>query len=521
MEARTKELKNRDIPHVDLERTLDLIIPAVRIFQEQLASKQEEQSESNRRGDTTSVSTFCIVEMSSLRIVRSKLTSYYVPYILFQSSRRTSPRGETGDATLTKVKDTKADEEERDVVESELLDELFYNIHGSEGELELKKTEVRGSTSSYKGVYRVPSKRFETRFIHIRLGSYLLQTDAALAYDSAIRARGLEEHYNKINFDTKEDYLEAREKELENRGITIDLEETLSFMSSYVSKVVEVAESELLSSLFHNYHGSEKGLVLTKNIKSLKATSQYNGVYTKKAKAKSNHESLFQAQFGNKRLGSYPLEIDAALAYDAAIRARRSKKYYTKINFATEKSYLKAREEELKAQEATVDLRGTLVYITDMTSVVEEEAEELDVPEEEDGEVEEDEVTSLLSDLFRGNGNDERQKKTSKKKKKKVKSSKSLSCYKGVHVQSSGSNATAQFLNYRLGNFTLQSDAALAYDSAIRARGLEKHYNKINFDTKEEYLQARKKEMKVQSLDVDLEDALSDITDVVAKVFKA
>jgi len=388
----------------------------------------------------------------------------------------------------------------------ELLDDLFYNIHGSEGELELEKAEVRGSTSSYHGVYmRNIKSTFEAAFLTFRLGNYTLQSDAALAYDSAVRARGLEDHYNKINFDTKEEYLEAREKEMEEQSVEVDLEETLSFMSSYVSKLVEVAESELLGRLFHNYHGSEKGLVLTKNIKSLKATSQYNGVFAKKAKSKSNHESLFKASFLKYRLGSYHLEVDAALAYDAAIRARSSKKYYTKINFATEKSYLKAREKESN--------REILVYMTDRTSVVEQEVSE----EKEVEEVEEDGVTSLLSDLFCGNGS---QKKTSKKKKK-VKSSKSLSCYKGVHVQSSGSNATAQFLNYRLGKFTLQSDAALAYDSAIRARGLEKHYNKINFDTKEEYLQARKKEMKLQSLDVDLEDALLDITDMVAKVFKA
>ena len=230
---------------------------------------------------------------------------------LFQSSRRTSPRRETGDAT-SKVEDTKAEEEEGDVEESELLDELFYNIHGSEGELELEKAEVRGSTSSYRGVYMRNLKHgptFETAFLTFRLGSYQLQADAALAYDSAVRARGLEEHYNKINFDTKENYLQAREKELENRNARVDLEETLSFMSSYVSKLVEVAESELLGRLFHNYHGRQKGLVLTKNIKSLKATSQYNGVFSKKAKSKSNHESLFKASFLKYRLGSYYLEV--------------------------------------------------------------------------------------------------------------------------------------------------------------------------------------------------------------------
>lgn len=77
------------------------------------------------------------------------------------------------------------------------------------------------------------------------------------------------------------------------------------------------------------------------------------------------------------------------------------------------------------------------------------------------------------------------------------------------------------FSSYRLGVYSLETDAALVYDSAIRARG-KWHYEKINFDTKEDYLQAREKEMKEQSLEVDLEEVLSFIADVmVAKGFKA
>ena len=435
--------------------------------------------------------------------------------ILFQSSRRTSPRRETGDATLTKVEETKADEGEGDVEVCELLDDLFYNIHGSEGELELEKADVRGSTSSYHGVYmRNIKSTFEAAFLTFRLGNYTLQSDAALAYDSAVRARGLEDHYNKINFDTKEDYLEAREKEMEEQSVEVDLEETLSYISSYVSKLVEVAESELLSRLFHNYHGSQKGLVLTKNIKSLKATSQYNGVFAKKAKSKSNHESLFKATFLKYRLGSYLFETDAALAYDAAIRARRSEKYYTKINFATEKSYLKAREKELKARDINIDLREVLVYMTDRTSVVEEEAsEEMEV---EDG------VTKLLSDLFCGS-EQELEVEEKKKKKKKKKGHGSTSSYNGVYMRKlkNGPAFETAFLTFRLGSYSLETDAALAYDSAIRARGLEEHYNKINFDTKEDYLQAREKEMKEQSLDVDLEESLAFMKDMVVKAFEA
>ena len=211
------------------------------------------------------------------------------------------------------------------------------------------------------------------------------------------------------------------------------------------------------------------------------------------------------------------LQTDAALAYDAAIRARRSKKYYTKINFATEKSYSKAREKELKARDINIDLREILVYMTDRTSIVEEEAsEEMEVEE-----VEEDGVTSLLSELFRGNG-DVSRKKTSKKKK--IVTPSTTSQYHGVYMKRfkhEDDVFVSQFCDYRLGSYYLETDAALVYDSAIRARGLEEHYNKINFDTKEEYLQARKKEMKVQSLEVDLEEALVFMKDMIAKVFKA
>ena len=68
--------------------------------------------------------------------------------------------------------------------------------------------------------------------------------DAALAYDSAIRARELKEHYRKINFDTQEDYLEAREIEMKNRGNSVDLEETLVHLINSVKAFREQLASK-------------------------------------------------------------------------------------------------------------------------------------------------------------------------------------------------------------------------------------------------------------------------------------
>ena len=287
-----------------------------------------------------------------------------------------------------------------------MLSILFYNIHGSEQELELeKKTKPHGSSSRYNGVYIRNTKHdsfFEASFLAFRLGNkYTLQTDAALAYDSAIRARGLKEHYRKINFDTQEDYLQAREEEMKNRGISICLEETLVGLIStvkafkdqlvskqekpkkkpFVSKVVEAAEeepkqekpepsrvsprrktrvSDKLSSLFSCHDDEKVGL---KN-KSSGLSSTYNGLKKSSTVVHGNRVTIFHSEIPDIHLASFILESDAALAYDAAVRAQELEDHYEKINFATEKLYMDARTKELKNRDIPhVDLEGTLDLI--------------------------------------------------------------------------------------------------------------------------------------------------------------
>ena len=420
---------------------------------------------------------------------------------------------------------------------AKMLSDVFYNIHGNMKEISLsKKMSKPDATSIYNGVHldlsKKTSTKFEARFSKFRLGSYTLETDAALAYDAAIRARGLEKHYEKINFTTQNKYLKARDAELKSLKIKgIDLAETLAFMGAYVNKVYEFAASEaaddvieqeepdspstkestMLYNLFYNMHGSERGLV-TKKTNKKKSTSNYNGVYVKRAKP--NHQPIFEVQFSTVRLGYYSLEADAALAYDAAIRARGIEKHYEKINFNTQNKYLKARKIEAKKKSLEdIELGETLEYITSYVSKVSELADEQDEPDSQPKSVVVPpkkkavvgETSKMLKVLFANvHGLEEVELVNTKSKH-------SSSRYNGVYAKElkHENKYEVQFCGVRLGVYILQADAALAYDAAIRARGEKEHSHKINFASSKDYLAARKVEAKSQSTNVDLEEALA------------
>lgn len=422
---------------------------------------------------------------------------------------------------------------------AKMLSDVFYNIHGNKKEISLsKKMSKPDATSIYNGVHldlsKKTSTKFEARFSKFRLGSYTLETDAALAYDAAIRARGLEKHYEKINFTTQNKYLKARDVELKSLKIKgIDLAETLAFMGAYVNKVYEFAASEaaddlleqeepdspstkestMLYNLFYNIHGSERGLV-TKKTNKKKSTSNYNGVYVKRAKP--NHQPIFEVQFSTVRLGYYSLEADAALAYDAAIRARGIEKHYEKINFNTQNKYLKARKIEAKKKSLEdIELGETLEYITSYVSKVSELAllDEQDEPDSQPKSVVVQpkkkavvgETSKMLKILFANVHGLEKVELVN------TKSKHSSSRYNGVYAKElkHENKYEVQFCGVRLGVYILQADAALAYDSAIRARGEKEHSHKINFSSSKDYLAARKAEAKSQSTNIDLEEALA------------
>lgn len=133
---------------------------------------------------------------------------------------------------------------------SDKLSTLIY-CHDDE-KLGLKNIKSSGSSSSYNGLKKgstiMKGNRvtiFYSEILSFYLGPFVLESAAALAYDSVIRARALKEHYNKINFNTKEDYLEAREKEMKNRDIPhVDLERILDLIISAVEKATKQEEPE-------------------------------------------------------------------------------------------------------------------------------------------------------------------------------------------------------------------------------------------------------------------------------------
>jgi len=129
--------------------------------------------------------------------------------------------------------------------------------------------------------------------------------------------------------------------------------------------------TNMLNDLFYNYHGSELEDQRKPVGGPVKLTSVYSGVHRDMSKKDTDHPIKFLARFDNTYMGSYSLETDAALAYDAAIRARRHARHYGKVNFTTKDSYLKERAAELKSNdvsEAQKPLEQILAYISSNVS---------------------------------------------------------------------------------------------------------------------------------------------------------
>lgn len=93
-------------------------------------------------------------------------------------------------------------------------------------------------TQIYKGVTIRPSRKYQAQIFYgkgqtVYLGVWLLETDAGYVFDQANKYFGGFEQF--INFRTKEDYLEARQTEVNKRGLEI-----LKRMKSYMKTVEEV-----------------------------------------------------------------------------------------------------------------------------------------------------------------------------------------------------------------------------------------------------------------------------------------
>ena len=273
--------------------------------------------------------------------------------------------------------------------------------------------------------------------------------------------------------------------------------------------------SELLSDL-------PDGTVLTKKTKI--ASSSYHGV----SKAKSAKK--FEVRFRHHYLGLYTLEVNAALVFDISLRALVGpEKDYSKVNFATAQDYMKARKKELKIRCNTIDPKDAVAELSRVKEAVSKFANTKNI-EDEDSEIkalvsvantnieeEDSQIKALVSEILMGD-----LPKDTVLMKKTI-SGATSSAFHGVSKAKSAKKFEVRFRHNYLSSYTLEVDAALVFDGAVRAHGMETHYPKINFDTVQDYMKARKKELKTRCITIDLKDAvaeLSRVKEVVGSVKK-
>lgn len=104
------------------------------------------------------------------------------------------------------------------------------------------KIKIRDTRSlvGYYGVSKTKSRitRYEARFRGVRIGSYKLSADAALAHDGIVRTSGLITDPLRINFICEKEYKDARDKELDERSIAVDLTDTLKMIEHKVGEAM-------------------------------------------------------------------------------------------------------------------------------------------------------------------------------------------------------------------------------------------------------------------------------------------
>lgn len=173
-----------------------------------------------------------------------------------------------------------------------ILEELVFNENE---EKKKKKEKAKYIPSQYTGVKsRRTGSLFEARFSTNRLGSYVLESDAAVAYDGFVRKSGRKGHFSKINFASQQDYMDAREKELDVRGLDVDFYKTLAVIESRV----EDAASKMACAATPSdaYSGPPTTAPTSYALRSMDAGTIDEGVIGWKGKKKSNGGSRKKKQ---------------------------------------------------------------------------------------------------------------------------------------------------------------------------------------------------------------------------------
>jgi len=200
-------------------------------------------------------------------------------------------------------------------------------------------------------------------------GCHRLETDAAFASDKVVSFFSTHESNDKptpkkkVNFNSLDEYKDARKQELEELGVcesdVPDLDALTSKVQSYIDAFVKKKEStpndgvvpvERLpesSSQENSNHAEGSEELATKKQKS----SRFNGVCC--AKARNSYQSNIRIHGKRCYAGSYRLETDAAFAYDQvalyfAHDWNDKSSLQSKINFNSLEEYGYARAQELE-----------------------------------------------------------------------------------------------------------------------------------------------------------------------------
>ena len=194
------------------------------------------------------------------------------------------------------------------------------------------------------------------------LGNYKLESDAALAWDEA--AKILRGPNAKTNYASLNDYEKAKKSELAKTGLSNEDAMSSSAIKTKAAEMVRITWSTARTTMSQPEDKEE--CVGEKEVIVKKKTSDYVGVCwvkdRKKWHAQIRHEGKQQS------LGKFSLQVDAALAYDQAVKLLRGPS--TETNFATLKDYEKAKKSEMKATSLSNDAAMTSASILTMAAEI-------------------------------------------------------------------------------------------------------------------------------------------------------
>jgi len=322
----------------------------------------------------------------------------------------------------------------------------------------------------------------------VNLGYYNLQADAALAFDEAVKQlRGLDA---KTNFSSLEDYEKAKKDELEKTGLSSDVAKSSAVIKA---KVTDIVRKTWPTASIHDSGSNKSEKVNVEKQQAVtpkKKTSNYVGVSYHKSKKK--WVSQITHNNGTIKLGYFKLQADAAFAFDEAVKQLRGST--AKTNFSSLKDYEKAKKQEFK--------ETGLGDVAAMSSAS---------------------IISKISDIV----SKHRPNTTTKPSGNQT----SLTHLQSKHSNYIGvtyNNSTKTFESeikhgrrkHHLGNWHLQSDAALAYDEACKLLNGEDCSN-VNFASDQSYLDARSNEIsKLFGSSVTIEPISSITTEIKRQLSK-